>query len=99
MANSNREMQLKKNCRLFAYVLMQLGKEVPEAIQECRDCDGTEEYDPLVDCVAQLSRTLKELDCDTFETIINNPHSQEARELALWWEMYQLYIPLESDDS
>lgn len=96
MANANREMQLRKNCKLYAYVLAAQGKEVPDVILDCRDSDGTEEYDCLLDCVSDLSHALKELDSDTFNKIVNNTDTQEARELALWWEMYQLYIPLET---
>ena len=97
MANSNKEMQLRKTCKLYAYVLASQGKEVPERIQECRDSDGSEEYDCIVDCVADLSKALKELDSDTFKRIVKNTDSQEALELAHWWEMYQLYIPLETE--
>lgn len=97
MANANKEMQLRKNCKLYAHVLISQGKDVPDAILECRDSNGSEEYDCLVDCVADLYRELKELDSDTFDRIVKNPQSQEARELALWWEMYQLYIPLETN--
>lgn len=96
MANANKEMQLRKTCKLYAYVLTAQGKEVPERIIECRDSDGSEEYDCIVDCVSDLSRALKELDSDAFAKIVNNTDSQEARELAHWWEMYQLYIPLET---
>lgn len=96
MANANKEMQLRKNCKLYAYVLVSQGKEVPEAILECRDSDGSEEYDCLIDCVADLSKALKDLDSDSFNKIVNNPDSQDARELSLWWDMYQLYIPLEN---
>ena len=94
MGNSNKEMQLRKTCKLYAYVLASQGKEVPEAIEECRDCDGSEDYDLLVDCVTDLSRELKDLDSETFEKIVKNPDLLEARELAHWWEMYQLYTPL-----
>jgi hypothetical protein len=97
MSNSNREMQLRKTCKLYAYVLVSQGQEVPERIQECRDSDGSEEYDCIVDCVSDLSKVLKELDSDTFDKIVKNSDSQEARELAHWWEMYQLYIPLETE--
>lgn len=97
MANSNKEMQLRKTCKLYAYVLAAQGKEVPESILECRDSDGSEEYDCIVDCVADLSHILKGMDTDIFNKIVKNTDSQEARELAHWWEMYQLYIPLEKN--
>lgn len=96
MPNANKEMQLRKNCKLYAYVLMSQGKEVPDAILECRDSTGFEDYDCLVDCVADLSKAVKDLDSDSFNQIVKNPDSQEAKELSLWWEMYQLYIPLEN---
>lgn len=97
MGNANKEMQLRKTCKLYAYVLTAQGKEVPESILECRDSDGSEEYDCIVDCVADLSHVLKNLDTDTFNKIVKNTDSQEARELAHWWEMYQLYVPLETE--
>lgn len=88
MNPSNREVQLRKTCQLYAYVLTSQGQEVPEEIQECADA-----YDYPVDCVTELSQVLKGLDSDTFEKIVNNSQSKEARDLAQWWEMYQIYIP------
>lgn len=89
MSPSNKEMQLRKTCQLYAYVLVSQGKEVPEEIQECADS-----YDCPVDCVAELSQALKSFDSDTFDKIVNNPKSAEARDLVHWWEMYQAYTPL-----
>lgn len=89
MNPTNKEMQLRKTCQLYAYVLLSQGKEVPEEIQEC-----TVSYDYPVECVAELSQALEGLDSDTFEKIVNNTQSKEARDLAQWWEMYQTYIPL-----
>jgi hypothetical protein len=40
--------------------------------------------------VTQLSNELEGLDSDTFEKIVNNKESNEARELAYWWEMHQV---------
>ncbi len=84
MSPSNKEMQLCKNCQLYAYVLVSQGKEVPEVIQECIDS-----YDDVVNCVAELSAELKSLDSDTFERIVNNKELLQSRELAYWWEMQQ----------
>lgn len=84
MNPSNKEMQLCKTCQLYAYVLTSLGKEVPEEVQECADS-----YDYLIDCVADLSLILKELDSATFNKLVNNAESVEARHLAYWWEMNQ----------
>ena len=84
MSATNKEMQLQRNCQLYAYVLTSQGKEVPEYIQE-----STESYDYLVDCVAELSQEVKGLDSETFEKVVNNIQIQEARELAYWWKMYQ----------
>jgi len=86
MSPSNKEMQLRKNCQLYAYLLVAQGKEVPEEIQECAD---SYDYDYIVDCVADLSDALESLDSATFERVVNNPQSQEARALAYWWEMHQ----------
>ncbi len=92
MSPSNKELQLRKTCQLYVYVLVSQGKEVPEAVQECADSD---DFDDLVDCVSQLSQELADLDSDSFEQIVNNTQSNEARQLAHWWEMYQAYIPVQ----
>lgn len=84
MSPSNKEMQLCKNCQLYAYVLVSQGKEVPEEIQDCIDS-----YDYVVNCVAELSEELKCLDSATFDRIVNNAELLESRELAYWWEMQQ----------
>ncbi len=89
MNPTNREVQLQKTCQLYAYVLKSQGKEIPEAIQEC-----VASYDYLLDCVADLYQELKSLDSDTFEKIVHNTDSKKARDLAQWWKMYQLYIPV-----
>jgi len=94
MHPTNREIQLHKTCELYAYVLKSLDQEVPEEILEC-----TASYDYLVDCVAELSQLIQSLDSDTFAKIVNNPDSKEARDLAQWWEMYQLYIPPPSSEA
>ncbi len=89
MSPTNREVQLRKTCQLYAYVLSAQGQEVPEAIQECSDT-----YDYPVDCVKELYQALKSLDTETFEKVVNDPRSAQARDLSNWWEMYQTYIPL-----
>jgi len=94
MGNSNRELQLQKNCQLYAYVLVSQGKEVSDRIQECVDSSDADEYDCLVDCVVELSEAIKSLDSEAFDRIVNNKESSDARELAHWWEMYQKYIPV-----
>lgn len=92
MSLSNKEMQLHKTCQLYSYVLTSQGKDVPEAIQECAS-SYDQEY--LVDCVEELARSLRGLDSETFEKIVNDTHSLQARHLAQWWEMYQTYIPIQ----
>ena len=94
MGNSNRELQLRKNCKLYAYVLTTQGKEVPEAIYDCAEDVDLDGYDNLVDCVAELADAIKNFDSDSFEKIMNNPESSESRELSQWWEMYKIYTPL-----
>ncbi|QOP43568.1 hypothetical protein FJR45_06215 [Sulfurimonas sediminis] len=89
MNPNNREVQARKTCELYAYVLISQDKEVPDVILECASS-----YDYPVECVSELAQELKSLDTATFERIINNPFSQEARDLARWWEMYQTYIPV-----
>ena len=88
MGPTNREIQLRKTCQLYAYVLKSQGEEVPEDVQEC-----TASYDYPVDCVVELSQALQSLDSDTFEKIVNDPQSEKARDLSQWWDMYQMYIP------
>ena len=89
MSPSNREIQLRKNCEIYAYVLTSLGKEVSEEIQDCVDS-----YEYSVDCVKELAKILQDLDSDTFNKLVNNTELQVARELANWWDMYQAYIPV-----
>jgi hypothetical protein len=86
MASTNKEMQLHKNCQLYMYLLLSQGKKVPGKIM---DCAHSYDYDYLVDCVADLSKEIEGLDSETFEKIVNDTQSKEARELAHWWEMYQ----------
>lgn len=86
MNPTNKEMQLRKTCQLYMYVLVSQGKEVPEEIEECAHSYN---YDYLVNCVTELSEALKGLDNETFERIVNNTQSKEARDLAYWWEMQQ----------
>jgi hypothetical protein len=87
MNPTNKELQLRKNCQLYSYLLISQGKEVPEEIQECAD---SYDYNFLVDCVSQLSAEIEGLDSDTFDKIVNNKDSNKARELAYWWEMHQM---------
>ena len=84
MSATNKEMQLQRNCQLYAYLLTSQDKEVPEHIQE-----SAESCDYLVDCVSELSQEVEGLDSETFERVVNNTQIQEARELAYWWKMYQ----------
>jgi len=86
MNPTNKELRLRKNCQLYVYLLVSQSKEVPEEIQECAD---SYDYDFLVDCVTQLSDELEGLDSDTFEKIVNNTESNDARELSYWWKMHQ----------
>ena len=87
MSPTNKELQLRKNCQLYVYLLVSQGKEVPEEVQECAD---SYDFDFLVDCVPQLSNEIENLDSDTFDRIMNNKESDKARELAYWWEMHQM---------
>ncbi|HEY9129730.1 MAG TPA: hypothetical protein VIN02_07840 [Sulfurovum sp.] len=86
MSPTNKEMQLRKTCELYVYVLISQGKEVPYEILECAH---SYDYDYLVDCVSDLSEALKEMDSESFESIVNNTQRQEARDLRNWWEMQQ----------
>ncbi len=84
MQPTNQELQLHKNCQLYAYLLKMQKKEVPEHIQECLDS-----YEYVTNCVEELLKELKSLDEESFEKIVNNTDSIESRELAYWWEMQQ----------
>ena len=86
MITTNKELQLRKNCQLYKYLLVSLGKEVPGHIEECANAFDA---DYLVNCASELSEALKELDRETLDKIINDPHSKVAHELAFWWEMQQ----------
>lgn len=96
MQPSNKEMQQRKTCELYAYVLRSQGKEVPEAVQECADS-----YDDLIDCVEMLSKEIESLDSETFDRVVNDTQSQDSRDLASWWKMHQeaqrLYRSMFSD--
>ena len=97
MSASNKEMQLQKNCQLYAYVLTSLNQEVPEEIQDCAAF-----YEDTMHCATELYELLKSLDSDTFEKIVKNKDLLEARELSYWWEMHQeadrLHKALSSDE-
>lgn len=84
MSPSNKEMQLRKNCELYAYLLTSLGKEIPEEIEEC-----LESYDYVSNCVAELYKELQGLDSQTFDKIVNDKEKLESRELSYWWQMQQ----------
>jgi hypothetical protein len=86
MSPTNKEMQLRKNCQLYLYALVSQDKEIPEEILECAH---SFDYEYLVECAVDLSEELKGLDSETFDRIVNNSESKEARELKQWWEMYQ----------
>jgi len=89
MNPNNREVQLRKTCELYAYVLLAQDKEVPGEILECASS-----YDYPVECISSLSQEIQNMDSATFERVVNNPFSQEARDLAQWWKMYLTYIPV-----
>jgi hypothetical protein len=90
MSLTNREVQLRKTCELYAYVLISQGKEIPDDVLECASS-----YDYPIECATELANELKSLDDETFEKILNDTDSAEARDLARWWEMYQTYIPVQ----
>lgn len=96
MNPSNQEMQLQKNCQLYAYVLISQGKEVPQEIEDC-----IESYEYTLHCSDRLFQEIEDLDSDTFDKIINNKELLESRELSYWWEMHQeanrLHKALSSD--
>jgi len=79
---TNKEMQLRKTCQLYVYLLESLSQEVPEYIQECADS-----YDDVVNSSNELAKAIEELDSATYDRILNNTLSQESCELAYWWEM------------
>lgn len=84
MNPSNKEVQLRKTCQLYIYVLESLGKEIPDDLEDC-----AESYDYLINCVDEFAQVLKELDSQTLEKILNNPETSLARDLKNWWQMYQ----------
>lgn len=83
MAPSNKEMQLRKTCELYVYLLVSLDKEIPEHILECASS-----YDYPVNCASELVEEIKSMDEASLNTIINTD-SSEANDLKLWWEMSQ----------
>jgi len=95
MSLSNKEIQQRRNCQLYVYVLESQNKEVPDNIQECADSDA---YNYLIDCSKGLSEEIQNFDSETYERIVNNKQSTEAQQLAQWWEMYQMYIPTNTEE-
>ncbi|MDQ7044701.1 MAG: hypothetical protein Q9M32_02120 [Sulfurimonas sp.] len=94
MGLSNREIQQRQTCKLYAYVLASQNKEVPYHLEECAAYHPTDEYDSLFDCTKELSDEIKAFDDATFDKIVNNKDSEDAKELTKWWKMYQIYIPV-----
>ena len=92
MGPSNKEIQMRTTCQLYAYVLESLGKEISEDVQDCADS-----YDFPVNCVEELAQELKNLDSDTLNNISNKKDSEEAYALRNWWKMYQEMEKLHSD--
>ena len=86
MNPSNQEMQLCKNCQLYAYVLVSQGKEIPEEIQDCIDS-----YEYVVQCSKELYKEIEKLSADDFDRIVNNEELLESRELSYWWKMHKEY--------
>lgn len=84
MSPTNKEMQLRKNCELYAYVLKSLGKEIPEEIEDC-----LESYEYVTNCISELFLEIQNLKDEEFERLVNNKDILESRELAYWWEMQQ----------
>lgn len=84
MSPSNKEMQLSKNCQLYAYLLQKLNKEVPETIQDCAD-----DYEYTINCTQEFSREIDGLSSEEFEAIINDKESREAAEIRYWIDMRQ----------
>ena len=94
MSPTNKEMQLQKNCRLYMYVLVSQGKEVPELIEECAH---TYDLDYPVDCIKELVSEIEGLDSEAFDRIVKKSDSREAKELAHWWEMHQEAVRLRKE--
>ena len=92
MNPSNKEMQLRKNCQLYAYVLTSQGKEVPEEIRDCMN-----DYEYAINCSQDLSKEIEGLDSDTFQRVVNNKEVLESRELSYWWEMYKEYNKIQRE--
>jgi len=84
MSPSNKEIQLSKNCQLYAYALRAQGKEVPEEIQDCVDS-----YEYVLNCVKELYKEIQEMDSQTFQRVVKNSELLESRELSYWWDMQQ----------
>lgn len=84
MRPNNKEIQQRKNCELYTYVLEMLEREIPEEIVECLISD-----DFFVDCVEELGNTLHSLDNETFDKLVNNKNTTKSQDLKQWWNMYQ----------
>ena len=84
MPEYNKAMQQKKSCELYAYVLTEQNKDVPDDILECIISD-----DYLVDCALQLANEIQGMDSETFKRLVYGNESTLSRDLANWWTMYQ----------
>lgn len=80
----NRDMQQRKTCQLYVYLLTVLGKEVPYTVEECANS-----YEDLIDCSMELAKELEALKSEEYERLITAEDSTIGNDLALWWEMYQ----------
>ena len=84
MSSYNQELQLKKNCELYVYLLVELKAEIPEDVLEC-----ALSLDYPVNCAKELAETIGQLDSETFKRVMHKENSQEAQDLRNWWEMSQ----------
>lgn len=82
---SNKELQLRKNCQLYAYILQYIEAEIPDHILECL---MDEEYEYLVECSQDLAKLIESLNEDQFNELMHG-ECESSRELKHWWDMNQ----------
>lgn len=79
---TNKEIQLRKTCQLYAFVLEHLGHEVPEMIEEC-----AQDFEYPVECAKELIALLEATDRKTLDIMMHSNATSLGRDLANWWQM------------
>lgn len=87
MNATSKEIETRVVATHLVYALKELGREVPEKVQDATGYYGSpNEADWLTDMLCSLCRSMSETEQNE---IIWNARSKDARRLADWWEDHQ----------